>query len=158
MIRKAVVTDVVEIQSLINPYAEKGVVLPRARHDLYDNLRDFFVYEENAKIKGVCALHISWEDLAEIRSLVVAADNSGKGIGEQLVLECLNDAKTLKINRVFALTYIPAYFERSGFRQIDKATLPHKIWHDCLYCVKFPNCDEQAVIIELYNHGKTFTL
>jgi len=149
MIRKAVATDVVEIQSLINPYAEKGVVLPRALHDLYDNLRDFFVYEENTKIKGVCALHISWEDLAEVRSLVVAADNSGKGIGEQLVLECLKDAKTLKINRVFALTYIPTYFERSGFRQIDKATLPHKIWHDCLHCVKFPNCDEQAVIIEL---------
>jgi len=149
MIRKAVATDVIEIQSLINPYAEKGEMLPRALHDLYDNLRDFFVYEENAKIKGVCALHISWEDLAEIRSLVVTTADCGQGIGGQLIRECLRDARTLKINRVFALTYIPTYFERSGFRQIDKATLPHKIWHDCLYCVKFPNCDEQAVIIEL---------
>jgi len=149
MIRKANITDVIEIQSLINPCAEKGEMLPRALHDLYDNLRDFFVYEENGKILGACALHVSWEDLAEIRSLVVATPSRGKGSGGRLIQACLKDARDLKVKRVFALTYIPTYFMRYGFHQIDKATLPHKIWHDCLYCVKFPNCDEQAVITEL---------
>ncbi len=149
MIRKAVITDIIRIQSLVNTYAEKGEMLPRALHDLYDNLRDFFVFEEDGKILGVCALHISWEDLAEIRSLAVESGSSGRGIGSHLIQACLEDAKDLKVKRVFALTYIPPYFERFGFHQIDKATLPHKIWHDCLYCVKFPNCDEQAVIIEV---------
>jgi len=149
MIRKAVVTDVTKIQSLINPYAEKGEMLPRALHDLYDNLRDFFVYKENAKINGVCALHITWENLAEIRSLAVETVFFSRGIGGQLIEACLREARELKVKQVFALTYIPQYFERFNFHQIDKATLPHKIWHDCLNCVKFPDCDEQAVILEL---------
>ncbi len=149
MIRKAVISDAPAIQSLINPYAERGEMLPRALHDLYDNLRDFFVYEEDNHLLGVCALHISWEDLAEIRSLAVVPPATGNGIGKRLVHACLEDARALKVRRVFALTYIPAYFERLGFRPVDKKTLPHKIWHDCLYCVKFPNCDEQAVIMEI---------
>lgn len=149
MIRKAVISDVAHIQTLVNVYAERGDMLPRALHDLYDNLRDFFVYEADGAVKGVCALHITWEDLAEIRSLAVEETSTGRGIGKLLIEACLNEARELKIGRVFALTYIPTYFERHGFRQIDKTTLPHKIWHDCLNCVKFPNCDEQAVIIEI---------
>lgn len=149
MIRKAVITDIKEIQSAITPYAERGAMLPRSLYDLYDNLRDFFIYEEDGKIRGVCALHISWEDLAEIRSLAVDAASYGEGIGGRLIDACIREARDLKVKRVFALTYIPSYFERFGFQQIDKTTLPHKIWHDCLYCVKFPNCDEQAVIIEI---------
>jgi len=149
MIRKATITEVADIQALVNLYAERGDMLPRALHDLYDNLRDFFVYEEGGKIVGVCALHITWENLAEIRSLAVAEAHTGRGIGGRLIEACLDEARALKIGRVFALTYIPEYFERQGFRQIDKATLPHKIWHDCLNCVKFPNCDEQAVIREI---------
>jgi amino-acid N-acetyltransferase len=149
MIRKALITDVPSIQGLITPYAEKGEMLPRSLNDLYDNLRDFFVFEEGDAIVGVCALHISWEDLAEIRSLVVQAENTGRRIGGRLIAACLDEARELKVKRVFALTYIPEYFERHCFRQIDKATLPHKIWHDCLNCVKFPNCDEQAVIVEI---------
>jgi len=148
MIRKATITEVADIQALVNLYAERGDMLPRALHDLYDNLRDFFVYEEGGKIVGVCALHITWDNLAEIRSLAVAEAHTGRGIGGRLIEACLDEARALKIGRVFALTYIPEYFKRQGFRQIDKATLPHKIWHDCLNCVKFPNCDEQAVIRE----------
>ena len=149
MIRKAIITDVPAIQAVIAPYAEKGEMLPRSLNDLYDNLRDFSVYEDHGDIVGVCALHISWEDLAEIRSLAVSQEKTGRGIGERLIEACLDEARALKVKRVFALTYIPEYFERHGFRQIDKATLPHKIWHDCLNCVKFPNCDEQAVIREI---------
>ena len=149
MIRKAFITDVPAIQAVIAPYAEKGEMLPRSLHDIYDNLRDFFVFEEDGTLKGVCALHITWENLAEIRSLAVEKASTGKGVGKRLVEACLEEARDLKIGRVFALTYIPTYFERHGFRQIDKATLPHKIWSDCLNCVKFPNCDEQAVVIDL---------
>ncbi len=149
MIRKAFVTDVPALQALIAPYAEKGEMLPRSLHDIYDNLRDFFVFEEAGKIAGVCALHVTWENLAEIRSLAVRAAKTGHGIGGRLIAACLDEARALKVRQIFALTYIPEYFERQGFRRIDKATLPHKIWHDCLNCVKFPNCDEQAVIIEI---------
>jgi len=152
MIRKAYITDVPAIQGVIAPYAEKGEMLPRlprSLHDIYDNLRDFFIHEEEGTVTAVCALHITWEDLAEIRSLAVNANATGRGIGGKLIRACLDEARNLKVRRVFALTYIPTYFERHGFRQIDKGTLPHKIWHDCLNCVKFPNCDEQAVVIEI---------
>jgi amino-acid N-acetyltransferase len=149
MIRKAFITDVTAIQAVIAPYAEKGEMLPRSLSDLYDNIRDFFIYERDGKIAGVCALHISWENLAEIRSLVVKASSLGLGAGTRLVEACLKEALDLKVKQVFALTYIPLYFERLGFRQTDKATLPQKIWRDCLNCVKFPNCGEQAVIIDL---------
>ncbi len=122
----------------------------RDRSEIYDNLRDFFIYEgENHQVGGVCALHICWEDLAEIRSLAVAQGERDRGVGRKLVEACLQEARQLGISRVFLLTYIPHYFSRVGFRVVDKSTLPHKIWGDCLRCVKFPNCDETAMIIDL---------
>jgi amino-acid N-acetyltransferase len=98
---------------------------------------------------GICALHLCWEDLAEIRSLAVREGDRKKGIGAKLVKACLAEANTLRIKRVFALTYEPAFFERLGFKKVDKAVLPHKIWTDCLKCVKFPDCDEIALVKEL---------
>jgi amino-acid N-acetyltransferase len=150
VIRRATIADAEQIQRLINHFADQGRLLPRSLSEIYDHLRDFHVYEnKDRSIVGVCALHISWEDLAEIRSLAVVTEARNNGIGAQLVEACLEEARQLGVTRVFLLTYIPPYFERAGFRPVDKSTLPHKIWADCIRCVKFPNCDEIAMILDL---------
>ena len=149
MIRKAKIGDVKEIQRMIKQYSTRGDILPRSLSELYDHLRDFFVYLRNRKMVGICALHICWDDLAEIRSLAVREEDRKKGIGAKLVKACLEESKMLAVKRVFALSYQPDFFERLGFKKVDKAVLPHKIWTDCLKCVKFPDCDEVALVKEL---------
>lgn len=149
-IRRAKTGDIKTIHRLVNSFAERHEMLPRSLNDLYENLRDLLVCEEGGKIKGVCALHVLWEDLAEIRSLAVNGEAQRKGVGKLLVRRALREAKALGVKRVFALTYQPAYFvETFKFREVDKSELPHKIWGDCLKCHKFPECDEMAVIKEL---------
>ncbi len=149
MIRKARLDDVKEMQRLIKLYSSRGAVLPRSLSDLYDHLRDFFVYSKNRAVSGICALHICWDDLAEIRSLIVKEEARNKGVGVKLVKACIQESKALGVHRVFALTNRPDFFERLGFKQVDKAVLPHKIWTDCLHCVKFPDCDEVALVKEI---------
>ncbi len=147
-IRKATVSDIKLIHKLINEFAKKGEMLPRSLNELYENIRDFLIAEDNNEIKGVCALHILWEDLAEIRSLAVKKESHKKGIGSLLVKKCLKEAKKLGVNKVFVLTYIPEFFKKTGFRELDKSKLPQKIWGDCIRCPKFPECDEVALIYE----------
>lgn len=149
MIRKAILADVKAIQSLVNQYADSGQMLPRTLNELYEHLRDFHVYEENGALIGVCALHVSWDGLAEIRSLAVQQDRVKRGIGAALVRQCLAEAAALQVNRVFVLTYQPGFFKKFGFAEVDKKELPHKIWTDCLNCIKFPDCDESALIISI---------
>ena len=149
MIRKAKIRDVKEIQQLIKLYSTRGEMLARSLSELYDHIRDFFVCIRNHKVVGICALQICWEDLAEIRSLAVVKEARKKGIGASLVESCLEESRSLGVKRVFALTYQPEFFERFGFKKVDKSVLPHKIWTDCLKCVKFPDCDEMAVVKEL---------
>lgn len=151
-IRKATIGDVKGIHKLLQHYADKGVLLPRPLSELYDHLRDYFVLEKNDmthSVLGVCALGICWEDLAEIRSLAVSEMHQGKGFGIQLTNRCLEEARALGIRKVFTLTYVPAFFIRLGFHEVDKSVLPHKIWSDCLKCTKFPDCDETALVTEL---------
>jgi len=150
-IRKAKISDVKEIHKLIEQSAKKGEMLPRSLSELYDNLRDFYVYlnEEEGNIIGTCAMHICWEDLAEIRSLVVREEFQRRGIGTKLIEACLSEAITLGLYRIFALTYKPNFFLKFGFKIVDKTLLPHKIWADCIKCVKFPECDEIAVLLEV---------
>ena len=149
MIRKAKLNDIKEIQRLIKLHAPKGGILPRSLSELYDHLRDFFVFTRNRKVIGICALHICWDDLAEVRSLAVEEEDQKRGIGAKLAKACLEESKSLGVKRVFALTYQPDFFEGLGFKRVDKTVLPHKIWTDCLKCVKFPDCDEIAVLKEL---------
>lgn len=145
-IRKAHIRDIKEIQKLVNEFARKEQMIPRSVNELYENIRDFFVAEEKKKIIGACALHVLWEDLAEVRSLAVSSSHQKKGIGKKLVENCLSDAKALGIKRVFVLTYQAGFFRKLGFRDTDKAALPQKIWGDCIRCPKFPECDEFALI------------
>lgn len=145
-IRKARIADTKEIQKLVNEFARREEMIPRSINELYENIRDFVVSEEKGKIYGVCALHILWEDLAEIRSLAVKKESQRMGIGKKMVKRCIDEATALGIKRVFALTYQPLFFRKLGFADIDKANLPQKIWGDCIRCPKFPECDEFALI------------
>jgi amino-acid N-acetyltransferase len=150
MIRKARMKDVKAIQKLIAEYARKGDMLPRSLSEIYENLRDYFVYVQDGKeVIGAAAIHIMWEDLAEVRSLAVRDGNMGRGVGTQLVETCISEAIVLGISRVFALTYKPDFFEKLGFVRVDKSQLPQKIWTDCLKCSKFPDCDEVALVSDL---------
>lgn len=149
MIRKATVEDVKKIQKLVNYYAKREKMLPRSLNELYESIRNFFVYTESGKIYGCCALTVDWEDLAEIKSLAVAPSRSRKGIGSKLIEECLKDAKKLKIKKVFALTYVPEFFEKFSFSIINKKHLPHKIWSECIKCMYFPNCKEIAMMRDI---------
>ena len=148
-IRKAKISDLKQVHKLINNFARREQMIPRSLNEIYETLRDFVVCEDYGDICGVCALHIMWEDLAEIRSLAVDKKYQKKGIGKTLVKQCLKEAKALGIRKIFALTYQPAFFKKIGFLDIDKSSLPQKICGDCLRCHKFPECDEQAVIINL---------
>jgi amino-acid N-acetyltransferase len=150
-IRKAKISDVRQIQKLIELSAKKGEMLSRSLSELYDNLRDYYIYQEEGQgqILGTCAMHICWEDLAEIRSLVVQEEYNRRGIGTKLIEACLSEAISLGLYRIFALTYKPDFFRKFGFKVVDKSTLPHKIWADCIKCVKFPECDEMAVLLEV---------
>lgn len=149
MIRKARMADVKGIHSLIAEYAKKGDMLPRSLADIYENLRDYFVFLGNdGELVGSAAIHIMWEDLAEVRSLAVREGRMRRGVGTQLVESCISEAIMLGIARVFALTYKPEFFEKLGFHVVDKAELPQKIWADCLKCSKFPDCDEVALVAD----------
>ena len=149
MIRKATVDDVKQIQKLVNYYAKREKMLARSLNEIYENIRDFFVYVEGKNIYGCCALHVDWEDLAEIKSLAVAKSRTGRGIGSKLLEHCLKDAKALKLKKIFALTYIQEFFRGFGFQVINKNTLPHKIWSECIKCAYFPNCKEIAMMREI---------
>lgn len=130
-------------------YANAGMMLSRSLSDLYETIRDFYVWEENGEIVGTVCLHICWEDLAEVRSLAVDKSQEGRGIGRKLVDACLNEARQLGLRKVFALTYQEVFFNKMGFKVIEKSELPHKIWGDCIKCPKFPECDEIAMSIDL---------
>ena len=146
MIRKAKIKDIKQIQELIGYFAKLDVMLPRSLNELYEFIRDFWVDEDKGKLIGCAALHISWDDLAEIKSLAVAKNKQGKGIGRDLVLACLAEAKVLGAKRVFVLTYNPEFFKKMGFKRIKHDALPHKIWAECINCCKFPNCQEIALL------------
>lgn len=149
LLRKARIADVPTIHGLVNGFANKGDMLGRSRSELYEGVRDFFVVEVEGRVVGCSALHVNWEDLAEVRSLAVAQDFQGSGIGSTLVLACVQEAAELGIARVYALTYRAPFFERLGFKRVAKETLPQKVWGDCLKCPQFPNCDEDAVMREV---------
>jgi amino-acid N-acetyltransferase len=152
MLRKARIGDVKTIHKLINLSAGKGEMLPRSLMDIYGSLRNFCVYQEEGReeILGICAMSIVWENLAEIRSLHVDEQYRREGIGRKLVEACISEAITLQLFRIFTLTYEQKFFARLGFREVERSTLPEKIWSDCFRCSKYPDfCDEVAMILEL---------
>ena len=146
---KAKVSDVPQMHKLINSFADKDEMLARSLSEIYENIRDYFVIRQGERVIACVALHVSWLDLAEIKSLAVTEDCQQQGIGVQIVEACLKETKELGIPTVFCLTYKPTFFEKCGFSQIDKAELPRKVWGECYRCPKFPDCDEVALIYRL---------
>ncbi|HDD43256.1 MAG TPA: N-acetyltransferase [Candidatus Desulfofervidus auxilii] len=149
---KAKIKDTKIIYEILTYYGKKGLLLPRPLSEIYEFLRDFFVCRQGNEVIGICALHIFWENLAEIRSLAVKEAYQHQGIGKHLVQACLQEAVSLGIFRVFTLTYKPNFFSQLGFKKIEKESLPHKIWADCIRCPKYPDlCDEISMIWEFKN-------
>ena len=179
MIRNARMGDIQKIYKLLQYFADKDLLLGRSLSSLYDQLRDFTVFVEKEeehpdeeKLIGVCALHICWDNLAEIRSLAVAEGYQDRGVGRQLVNTALAEAEKVPLKEFeeqkyfegclpievmaergretlrFTLTYQPEFFRKLGFADVDKSELPHKVWSDCINCSKFPDCNEEALIWE----------
>jgi amino-acid N-acetyltransferase len=154
-VEKALPADVQEILAIVDLFAQEGVMLKRPIAEIYDHLRDFYVYKVDGglsprrRIAGICALHIWGPDLGELRSLAVRKDYVNMGIGKSLVTACMDEAGAIGLKKLFALTYVTGFFEKLGFGVVDKAVLPQKIWGDCNSCEKFPGCDETAVIKDL---------
>ena len=148
-LEKARVGDVPQMHKLINSLADKDEMLARSLSEIYENIRDFFVVRQGERVIACVALHVSWSDLAEIKSLVVTEDCQQQGIGARMMGSCIEEAKKLGIPTIFCLTYRPAFFKKFGFAQVDKADLPRKVWGECFRCPKFPDCNEVALICHL---------
>lgn len=140
--RKAKTSDAEKIHALVNEYAKQGLMLPRAVSQLYENIRDFTIAEDQGRFVGAGALHVFWEDLAEVRTMAVDPAYQRKGVGRQIVDRLLEDGAELGIKKVFTLTYQPEFFASCGFQLEDKNNMPQKVWTDCINCPKFLNCDE----------------
>ena len=149
-VEKAKIDDVKSMHKLVNQFAQKGEMLPRALSEMYENLRDYFVIRNRAgRVTACVALHISWSDLAEVKALAVDKQKQKKGMGSALVVACIKEAEKLGIPRIFCLTYKPDFFKKMGFKEVDKMELPRKIWAECFNCPKFPDCDEVALIYDV---------
>ncbi len=147
---RASIADAAAICDLVNGYARTGEMLPRTMSEVYQNLRDFYVVRDGDGTTVACgALHILWEDLAEIKSLAVREDLQGQRVGARIVEACVDEARQLRLATVFTLTYRPGFFERLGFAQADVMTLPRKVWGECYRCPKFPGCNEIAMVRQL---------
>ena len=151
VVRKAKVQDVGVIHGLLMDSARAEELLPRSLSQLYSHVREFYVVvdQDNGDVRGCCALSITWNDLAEVRSLVVDPDLRRQGLGRKLVEACLSEAVTLGLYRVFTLTYQVDFFSKLGFSEVAKDVLPQKVWADCVNCPKFPDCDEHAMLLDM---------
>jgi amino-acid N-acetyltransferase len=148
-IRKAELRDVQSLAAMINHYAEQRVMLPRAIVDLYENVWEFTVAEENGVILGCGALKVYSAELAELRSLCVAPGIDGRGVGRRLTEHILDEAESFGLTTVFALTVVPGFFEKMGFREVPRERFPTKVWRDCMQCPKYFQCDEKAMMVDL---------
>jgi amino-acid N-acetyltransferase len=162
LVRKATMMDVPQMHRLITYHAELNRMLFRSHADLYEHIRDFFVYSdhigEEEAILGCAALELVWRDLAELKSLAVDEEARGKGIGSQLVRATVAEARSLGLARVFALTRDQPFFEKNGFHVVPRDTLPHKVWTDCVRCPLQEHCDEIAVVHELITESVADTV
>jgi len=149
MITRPKINEGKSIQQLVNLYAADGLLIPLSLHEVYERIREFFVYKIKEQIVGVSSLHIVWEDLAELRSMAVHPDYQHQGIGKALALRCIDEGRELCIKKIFLLTYKKEFFQKVGFQLVDKSELPQKVWSDCIKCAKFPDCDEVAMSLTL---------
>lgn len=152
-VEKAKIADAAQMHKLINKFASQGEMLPRALSEIYEFIRDYFVVRDGDKVVACVALHVSWADLAEIKSLAVVKSSQDKGIGRALVGRCIEEAQELGIPTIFCLTYKPSFFQNCGFALVDKSELPRKVWGECYTCPQFPDCDEVPLVLHVEPPG-----
>ncbi len=148
-VEKARVGDAPQIHRLVNFFADRGEMLHRPLSEIYENIRDYFVIRGGEDLLGCAALHVSWEDLAEIKGMAVAEAHQRQGLGKLLTLACLEEARALGIPTVFCLTYKQKFYASIGFHELDVMHLPRKVWGECYRCAKFPNCEEVAMVFDM---------
>lgn len=145
--KKPTLSDIPQMQLLVAPEIESGVILPRSDDEIATNIRSYTLAMDGDKLVGFCALHIHSPNLAEIRSMIIDSDYRGKNIGSELVNRVCQEGLLLGLKEVLALTYQQHFFERLGFIEIPKESIPeHKIWADCIKCKLFPVCNEVSLI------------
>ncbi|MEZ4526784.1 MAG: N-acetyltransferase [Desulfobacterales bacterium] len=151
IVRKAAIEDIRQIHRLLHTYSHQGDLIPRPLSDLYDRVRDFSVAADTdtKQVVGCCALQFCWEDLAEIRSLVVETEYRRQKVASGLVTSCIEEAAEYGMAKLFCLTFKPDFFSKFGFVPIERSDLPLKIWADCMLCVKFPDCQAIAMMKEM---------
>ena len=145
-VRAARLSDVPRMAEMINNFAGQGEMLPRSASELYENIRDFLIIaDENDEVAATAALHILWDDLAEIKSVAVSEALHGQGIGAYLVEKCVEEAARMELPTVFVLTHKPGFYEKLQFERADVLAFPRKVWSECIRCPKFSNCNEIAM-------------
>jgi amino-acid N-acetyltransferase len=152
LVRKARLTDVPSIHRLINHYADRQLMLPKTLLQLYENIRDYSVAVSEAgdgAVMACGALHIYWQNLAEIRAVAVVPETAAKGVGSVLVEGLIDEARAYRLEQVFVFTYVPKFFSRFGFIQVEHGTMPLKVYNECFHCPKFNTCDELAMVLPL---------
>jgi amino-acid N-acetyltransferase len=147
--RPAQADDVPALYELIKTHAERGKMILRPLDELYTNLREFFVADDDGRVVGCAATHIFWSDLAELKCVAVHDDYQGRGVGRAICEACLADLRRLGVRRVFTLTGTTGFFEKIGYRKVDKDSLPRFIWGECVRCPSFPVCNEEALVREV---------
>jgi amino-acid N-acetyltransferase len=134
--------------AMINARAARGEILPRSQNQVYQNIRDFLVVEEEGEVVACGALHVLWRDLGEVRA-VASKPSAPPGSEEQIIHALLDEGRRLGLSTVFAFTYDPAFFVELGFAEVPKESLPRIVWRECIDCLKFPACDETPVLVDL---------
>jgi len=148
--RKARLRDVGDMSRIVNYYAAQQQMLPKTHLQLYENLRDFSVVEDESGMILACgALHIYWENLAEIRAIAILEGMNHRGIGTLLAGRLIDEARELGLEQVFCFTYVPKFFNSLGFIQVEHSVLPLKVYNECFQCPKFNKCDEIAMVLQL---------
>jgi amino-acid N-acetyltransferase len=148
-IRPAKVSDAKGMHAIVEHYANNKEMLHRSLNAIYENIQEFVVLEREGDVIACGALHVSWEDLAEIKALAVVEEYKGQGIGTKIVEKLQENAKKLGIRKVFTLTFKPEFFKKLGYVEIHKEMLPHKIWTECVNCYMFPDCGEVPLLFSL---------
>lgn len=145
-VRKARMSDIPGLLDLINGYAARGIMLPRTEFEISEGIRDFSVALASGALVGCGALHFYSPAVGEIRSLAVEESAKTRGVGRRLVEALVSEATEFSLASVFAFTYVPGFFRRLGFEEVERGALPLKVWKDCVRCPKFQSCDEISVM------------
>jgi amino-acid N-acetyltransferase len=149
LVRRATLKDIPGMLGLINAYAARQVMLPRTEFEMAENIRDFVVVFEGAELAGCGALHFYTPSSGEIRSLAVVPERKELGIGRRIVEALEAEARDNDLESIFAFTYVPAFFGKLGFVEVNRGELPLKAWKDCIRCPKFQACDEIAMLKQI---------